>query len=80
MGKTLKKSERDKLVQSVIHNLNNSLQVISGEVELLSMEGERKLTKDQKGSLDRIHLATANLKKIKDDLRDIIKPEKSTTG
>lgn len=67
---------KDSLTHMIVHDLNNPLTAISGELQLLKME-EREFNAEQKEGLNSAFAATEDLKRMISNLLDINKMEEN---
>ena len=68
-------STKNNLIHMIIHDLNNPLTVIYGELQLLRLESSDVLTKQQKESMDIALLSVQDLQRMIGNLLDINKME-----
>ncbi|MFH1594505.1 MAG: HAMP domain-containing sensor histidine kinase [Candidatus Omnitrophota bacterium] len=66
---------KDSLTHMIVHDLNNPIMITSGNIELLKMQSEENLTKDQKECLDSALLASQEIKEMVGNLLDVNKME-----
>jgi PAS domain S-box-containing protein len=73
----LKKLEetKDSLTHMIIHDLNNPLTALVGEMQLIKLESEDKLSESQKTGLETALAASDDLKRMINNLLDINKME-----
>jgi len=66
---------KDSLTHMIVHDLNNPLNVVSGNIELLEMQLQDKCTDEQKAYLNKSLTAANELKSMISNLLDINKME-----
>ena len=62
-------------MRGIMHNLNNVLSNISGSEEIIVLEGEKHLTKNQRECVRIINSSCKKLKKAIGDLKHSIKAD-----
>ena len=73
----LKSLERlkDGLTHMIVHDLNNSLAVVAGSVDLMRMQGKDSFTEEESRFIDLAHSGCEELKGMIEDVLDINKME-----
>ena len=66
---------KNSLIHMIVHDLNNPLSIVSGNLELLGMKTQEKLTEEEGRYLEVSFLATQELRTMISDLLDINKME-----